>query len=737
MKKFKFLHRKNFWLASFGWTITSSLVLAACAHNPVVDSQQTKPNNSEAMNNSANPEPTKPDQSNQNNLDIINKTEDASKPGSDQSNNDVIPPSSDTSQISAITQATQQQIVDAKRLLQQAEIKTVLNNNKEVASKKIKANILTVTKIGKFSQETVANSKQALGTTSDAIITTIDGNNEKNQSVAALVKTLESQLNAPTTTVQIVPTDKKTDFSKAINDIKIHANNLLSKLNDLPATVTTDTNIFHVAKTTFESALDSYSSATTTENLQTAWLNLKKAQDDFQAKLNEAAPKLVAIQKAALELDKTTSWLESFINTDVANFLSNTTNGSQNSKILNALVAKVRTNVLGTLGHDLWATDDAPPGAESDTQPSTQLYAIVVGLANQTTAWNNLEHEIKSLTFNQNLLLGVESAINIFAQHLETLVPVDVARLNAYLIFDQSNLLKILHSQSSINTIEILEKIAKGVNQYATLLGSSEEETLVKKLTTLAAKVSDASRQTKVNTLKTAAEGLVTKFTAFKTEWDKLQDSLWIMNQSQIKFPLLEGAVNLNRLIGLANNYGDVLQALGQALSLRAIGNKIVDAVSPTLSSTSQEEQSPLIKSLQAIITEIKNTADNSFGKALDEFAKETQWTETNKSEAEAIAHSNTTSTPANTGLIYTDLVEGTMATTGTPSTPAKLSFEQLKTELEKLQDVGNKPLYYFLGLLGQQLQPSDGSQTARLTNHLAEMFNNGNILPETQIHNS
>ncbi|MDQ0513975.1 hypothetical protein J2Z62_000413 [Mycoplasmoides fastidiosum] len=708
MKKFNLLKKNKLWLASLGLATTGSLVLAACASN-----NTTPSNNSNNTNNNSG-------QSNQNNTD-------------ETTNNQTPEPSTPT-----VPQATETQLAAARTLLQNEQIKTVLTNNKNFALAKIEANLLTVNEVGTFSQETVKDAKAALGETNAAVVSDVSGTNAQNASVMALINTLESQLKAAETKATVVPADKKDQFNAAVSAVKTQATNLLTKLNALPTTASAETNVLNAAKKGFEEALKTYSTATAA-TLTTTWTALKKAHEEYQAKLNEVTPKLIDAQKSGFDLDQATSELETFINTDVATFLSDATDGSKHSSVLNALVAKVRTSVLGTPGYDLWVAGDAPKGIETgdNKKPSTQLYAIVVGLANQTAAWNSLNDAVKTLTFNQNLSLDVASAVNVLALHLTIPVPVDVSRLNAYLTLDQSNVVKILHATDT-NIATTLETLAKGVNQYATLLSGTGTDTLVQKLTTLETAVTDDARKAKVTALKTAAEGLVTKFATFKTEWDKLQPTLWTTTGTTTTYPLLESAANLNQLIGLANHYDDVLQVVGQAQSLRALVTQITTAVKAVPSDMSQAtQQAPLMHALQQIITDVSATSDNSFGKALTEFATETGWTGTNKTSAEALAKSTTAdSTTTKTGLIYTDLVEGVAATTGDSATPAKLSFTQLKTELEKLQTGTNKKLEEVLGLLNQQLKPSDGSQTTRLNNHLAAMFNNGDVLPKSEMHN-
>ncbi|MDQ0513978.1 hypothetical protein J2Z62_000416 [Mycoplasmoides fastidiosum] len=713
MKKLKFLQKNKLWLTSLGLVTTSSLVLAACANNT-----NTPPANNSGQNSN-----------NQNN-----------NSGTDSGTTNTTPtPEPNPSKVPVATEA---QLAAAKTLLQQNTIKTVLANNKNNAIDQIKAYLLTINEVGTFSQETVAASKTALSSDDDAAVTDITDANAKAASLLGLVKTLEAQLKLSENNTAIVPANKKDQFTQAINSVKTIATTLLNKLNELPATVTADNNVLNSAKTAFETALDSYVNPTTAETLNPTWTALKKAHDDYQAKVNEVTPKLIDAQKSAFDLDQATSELDTFINTDVGAFLTDTTNGGKNTIVLNTLVTKVRTNILGNPGYDLWAKDDAPVGISVDeTKKSSQLYAIVVGLANQTAAWNQINDKIKTLTFNQNLLLENKEAVNVFALHLAIPVPVDVARLNAYLTLDQSNVQKILHATTGDNIATVLETIAHGVDYFNTLLADSGDDTLVKKLTDLENAVTDNGRKAKVTALKTAAEGLVTKFTAFKKEWDKLQPALWIKKDTTITYPLLDGAVNLNQLIGLANHYGDVLQVVGQAQSLKALAKQITTAVNPIPSEANKaEKEAPLLHALQAIITDIKASTDTTFGKALADFAKESSWTTgNNKTNAEALANEKTDGSTTYEGIIYTTLVNGAAAVAKNGDTPAKpkvLSFEQLKTELEKLQNVSNKKLNDLINLLNKQLQPSDGSQTTRLNNHLAAMFNNGDVLAESEVHN-
>ncbi|MDQ0513974.1 regulator of replication initiation timing [Mycoplasmoides fastidiosum] len=705
MRKWNLFKKNKLWLTGFGLATISSLILAACSTTDVTppnnsnnNSEQPNSANTEGLNNNQTPETVTP----------------------------IIP------------QATENQLAAAKLLLQSSQIKTVLANNKNTALTDIKAHLLTVNEVGRFSQDTVKDAKAALGGLTDVAITGIDQDKADAASVISLVNTLEAQLKVVENNPAIVPTNKKNQFSTAVNEVKVQATNLLAKLNALPAQISVDNNLLDQTKRTFEAALKTYVEANAT-TLNTAWTGLQKAHEDYQAKLNEITPKLIEAQKSGFDLDQATSELEKYINTDVATFLSDTTNGTNHSLVLNALVTKVRINVLGTAGYNLWAEGDAPKGIPTGTnkKPSTQLYAIVVGLANQTAAWNHLSEAIKTLTFNHNLILGTTSAVNVLALHLATPVPVDVARLNAYLIVADANVVKIL-TEGTDSIAKVLETIAKGISQYEVLLSEEGKDSLVQKLTVLENKVEDTQRKKKVTDLKTATQELVTKFATFKKEWNKLQPLLWTTSGTKITYPLLDNATNLNQLIGLANHYDDVLQVVGQAQSLKTLITQITTAVKPIPADTTNSiKEAPLIASLTGMVANI-NSLTQGFGKALNDFIAETAWTSENRTTVEALAKSTTTGkTTTKTGLIYTDLVEGVAAqTTGDIQTPTKLSLKHLKIELEKLQDTTGRKLHDLLGLLNKQLQPSGSSQTARLNNHLAAIFNNGNVLPESEVHN-
>ncbi|UUD37615.1 hypothetical protein [Mycoplasmoides fastidiosum] len=493
-------------------------------------------------------------------------------------------------------------------------------------------------------------------------------------------------------------------------------------------------------KKTFETALAAYTAANST-TLNTTWVTLKKAHENYQNKLNEITPKLIDAQKTGFDLDQATSELEKYINTDVATFLSDAANGTKHSLVLNALVTKVRTNVLGTIGSDLWTEDNAPAGIPTgdNKKPSTQLYAIVVGLAHQTAAWNNLKNAIKILTFNQSLILEAVNAVNVFALHLTTLVPLDVARLNAYLIVPSANVVKILTENQNYDSIaKTLENLSKGIDHFDKFLAKTGTDSLLQKLSDLENKVSDEPRKKKVTDLKVETEKLITKFDAFKVKWEKLRPLLWTKNDTTITYPLLDAATNLNQLIGLANHYGDVLQVVGQAQSLQTLVTQITTATKIIPNNPSQKTQETSLATILGKIVSDIHSLVTGFGKALNNFATESGWTGENKTKAEALAKLTTSSSSKTikTGLIYTDLVGGATQTDGTNQPSDKLLFSTLSYNLSNLEDVTDKKLHDLLELLNKQLKPSDGSQTNRLNNHLAAIFNNGDVLSETEIHN-
>ncbi|MDQ0513977.1 hypothetical protein J2Z62_000415 [Mycoplasmoides fastidiosum] len=702
MKKLKFLQKNKLWLTSLGLATTSSLVLAACASNT-----NTPPVNNSGQNSN-----------NQNN-----------NSGTDSSTINTTPtPESNTPKVPVATEA---QLAAAKTLLQQDTIKTVLANNKNNAVNQIKAHLLTINEVGTFSQETVAASKTSLSSGDNAAVTDITEEKAKAASVLALVNTLEAQLKAVENNTAIIPAAKKEQFTQTVTNVKNTATTLLNKLNKLPAAVTTDNNLLNTTKTAIETALDNYVKATTVQTLNPTWTALKKAHEEYRVKVNEVTPKLIDVQKSGFDLDQATSELETFINTDVGAFLSDATNGSKNTTVLNNLVAKVRTSVLGAPGYDLWVVGDAPKGIETGDgkKPSTQLYAIVVGLANQTAAWNSLNDAVKVLTFNHSLSLQTPEAVNVFALHLQVSVPVDVARLNAYLTVNESNIVKILNpTTGSIKSI--LDNLRQGVSHFDQFLVAGSETgaqaKLVKDLTELETALSGDSKATlkqKVTPLKTAAATLVENFGKFKEQWTKFSALLWTGNTSQETYPILIEAAALNQAIGLANGYSDVLEVVGQAQTLQTRIQTITTSV--------KDDTAPLLATLKVLIDAVADSG--SFGTALKTFVAETTWDTDTKTKAEAIAK---TASPNNSGYVYTDLINGTAATTGENPTPAKLSFSQLKTELEKLQGSSDKILGQVLALLNQQLKPSDGSQTTRLNNHLAAMFNNGDVLAKSEVHN-
>ncbi|MDQ0513973.1 hypothetical protein J2Z62_000411 [Mycoplasmoides fastidiosum] len=732
MQKLNLFKKNKLWLASLSITTMSSLVLAACGATDLTSQNNNTNNNSE--------------QSHSNNSEDANSNQTAPKPNPDSNHNEANQNSNNDQTGSKpnhliIPQATKNQLATAKILLQTPEIKTVLNNNKKAASATITANLLTLNKIGTFSQDTVKDAKTALGISTNPSIDEVDQTKVEAASVMSLIHTLEAQLKTAENDSNIVPNDKKDQFGTAVNKVKIQASNLLTKLNALPTKLSENANFLNNAREAFEAALTTYKAADTT-TLSTAWVGLKKAHANYQTQLNEITPKLISAQKSGFELDQATSELEKYINTNVATFLSNTNNGTKHSLVLNTLVTKVRTSVLGTIGYDLWPEGNAPAGIPTgnNKKSSTQLYAIVVGLAHQTAAWNNLNQAMKILTFNQSLILEAVSAVNVFALHIDATVPLDVARLNAYLVVDGANAVKILTDNETNNSIaKTLTTIAKGIDHFDTLLAETGTNSLIHKLSDLESKVSDGNRKKKVTDLKTATQKLQTKFATFKDEWNKLQPLLWTTTGTTTTYPLLDAANKLNQLIGLANHYSDVLQVVGQAQSLQTLVNQITIAVNIIPSNQlDNPQETTLATILDEIVADNNSIIDNSFGKALDDFATESGWTDENKTAAEALAKSMTSSDSKTirTGLIYTDLVGGATQNSANDESSKKLTFENLSYNLSNLENETDKKLHDLLELLNKQLQPSDGSQTSRLNNHLAAIFNNGNVLPESEVHN-
>ncbi|MDQ0513999.1 hypothetical protein J2Z62_000437 [Mycoplasmoides fastidiosum] len=586
--------------------------------------------------------------------------------------------------------------------------------------------IKTVTFIDSLNQKTVADSIKNLGTENDPAADT------NTSTVYALVKTLEANLASATTTE--VPEAEKQVFTVALNQVKTDAAVLLTSLKALPEE--TANKELEKLETAFTTALDEFIKAGTTDSA-TKLTALVQAKNTYQAGVKKVAENLVNAEQKAFVLDSSASALQNYINTKVGTFLTGT-NGNKHTTTLNYLLHQVRIGVLGTLGGDLWTAGNVSETEAAQNRPtgvtqqstSTQLYSIIVGLANQNASWKNINQILKSLTFNQSLLNKTEDATNLFALHVDLTLPVDVARLNAYLINEQSNVVRLFGAASGINVHRVIENIAHSISNYDTFLTAASDEAsaqpkLVKDLDDLSKQLtSEANKKTKVDALKTATEALITKFKAFKTEWEKtqLQPLLWTGTDNNRSIPLLNQANSLNQAIGVAKNYGDVQKVVG---TVELIEDNI-DQITGILADTVGGKANELLAKLDAIIKDIDSSAAGSFGKALADFVGETFTT--GRTEAEAIAKSGN----PGTGYVYADLVTGTART---QNSPARLSFKQLDAELKNLQAGSNKQLTTIANLLNNQLRPNQSSQTAELNNHLADLFNNGDVQADPENH--
>ncbi|MDQ0514010.1 hypothetical protein J2Z62_000448 [Mycoplasmoides fastidiosum] len=278
---------------------------------------------------------------------------------------------------------------------------------------------------------------------------------------------------------------------------------------------------------------------------------------------------------------------------------------------------------------------------------------------------------------------------------------------------------------SGANVIVTISNIANSLANCAKYLvaGVNAQAKLVKNLDDLSKEVAtDTDKKTAVDALKTTAQGLVTKFAEFKTEWDKTKvaELLWNKNESTTVYPLLVQATGLNQAIGITKDFGDVTQVVENVETLASTINQITTALDAKVG----EQNNPLFTKLTAIINDIKTTTGTTFGKTLADFVTKTFMT--GKDKADAMA----TSTKA--GYVYTDLVQGK---TRSDETPANLTFEQLDTGLKNLQAGNNKQLTKIANLLNNQLHPNQSSQTFAQTRHLVDLFNNGNVLADSENH--
>ncbi|MDQ0513996.1 putative HNH restriction endonuclease [Mycoplasmoides fastidiosum] len=706
MKKLNLFKKNKLWLASLGLATTSSLILAACANQ----SQSANNQNTKTPDNPTN----QPKEDNPVNPDQPVAPENPVNP-----ENPVAPVSPVTPKI-AVATAIQKQLATA--VLEDAGVKKVLTDSVNSYQTEIVRQIKTVTFIDSLNQKTVADSITNLGTDNDPAAGT------HTSTVYALVKTLEANLEDATAAE--VPETEKEVFTAALNQVKTDAAALLTSLKALPE-VTANKELDKL-ETAFTKALEEFVKAPTTDSA-TKLTALVEAKNTYQAGVKKVAENLINAEQKAFVLDSSASALQNYINTKVGGFLAGT-NRAKHTITLNNFLHQVRTGVLGILGGDLWtagnisedeAEQNRPAGVSQQTA-STQLYSIIVGLANQNAAWKNINQLLKSLTFNQSLLNKTADATNLLALHVDLTLSVDVARLNAYLINDQSNVIRLFGASTGINIHRVIENIANSIKNYDQFLVAGAEDGAQAKLIADLDELSkllndDNAKQTKVNALKDAATTLITKFQAFKAEWDKskLQPLLWTGEDNDQTIPLLDQANSLNQAIGVAKNYGDVQKVVGV---VELIEDNI-SQITSILADTVNDEANELFTKLDAIIRDVESTTEG-FGKALADFTAENFTT--GKDKADAIA------TATKRGYVYTDLVNGTGRST---NAAARLSFKQLNTELKNLQAGNNKQLTTIANLLNNQLRPNQSSQTAELNNHLADLFNNGNVQPDPENH--
>ncbi|MDQ0513976.1 uncharacterized coiled-coil DUF342 family protein [Mycoplasmoides fastidiosum] len=690
MKKFNLFKKNKLWLASLGIATTSSLVLAACANQ----TQNTGGTSSGNTSGSTNTPGT----------------------GGGDSNQQPVKPAP----APEVKKPTEQQLKLANVVLDNAEVKTAWKAS-IVADQKVITDLLTkVTAIDDLNKTTVEQSITNLGTAANAAA------NEATSSVFALIKSLEDGVAKANTT--LVPEAEKTPFTDAIVQVKNSATALLTSLQALPEANATKQ--LKDLQDKFTEALTAFVTNQTQANVATTLAALRTAKNAYEAEVQKVAQKLVEAEQAGFVLDSATSALSNYANTKLATFLSSESN--KYSTTLNNLVTRVRTGVLGTLGADLWtagnvdatvATKNRPSGIE-DGAVSSQLYKIVVGLANQNASWKTISNTLKKLTFKQSAITKAENAVDLLAFHVENSVPVDVARLNAYLVTNNANVVKLL-DVSSNSVKNSLEDIVNSISTYQTYLVAPANRTakLVSDLTSLSTDVSSESDKTadktKIDNFKTEVEKVVTSFTKFNQEWAKVSAAFTTKTGDVVTYPLLNQADQLNQLIGVSKNYADVVQVVAKVKTLDTLITQIDTAVKTTAT------KSALMTALEELIETVKN--DSAFRTNLTSFAAITGLNQTNQAALDAIAK-------ASTGYLHTSgLSQTTKARSG--STPANFSFADLKTELEKLQNADGKQLKTVFDLLNNQLQPNQGSQTFDLTAHLATLFNNGDVQPDTENH--
>ncbi|MDQ0513983.1 hypothetical protein J2Z62_000421 [Mycoplasmoides fastidiosum] len=400
MKKFNLFKNNKLWLASLGIATTSSLVLAACA------SQNT--NNS--SNNTVHPENSKP------------------TPAPDSG---TIPQTPATPEVPKLPTATVEQKSLATAILNNSDVKAVLQETVNKTKENILNQIKTVTLLDTLNQDTVAQSIQALGKTEDPMA------GSATASVVALIKTLED--NVTKADNNSVPTAQKDKFKKTLKKVISDADALLKTLNALPKK--DDATKLADLEKKLETAVNEFVSVSAEAELTTKLEALLNAHKNYQTEVKVVTERLVNAEQKAFILDSSTSALEKYIGSEVATFLTGT-DGKKHTDTLAHLTNQVRTGVLGTLGADLWtvgnisetvAMNNRPTSIQKDSK-SDRLYKIVVYLAEQQFSWNQINSELKNLTYHQSLLLKLPSALNLLALHADVIVPVDVARLNAYLL---------------------------------------------------------------------------------------------------------------------------------------------------------------------------------------------------------------------------------------------------------------------------------------------------------------
>ncbi|MDQ0514005.1 hypothetical protein J2Z62_000443 [Mycoplasmoides fastidiosum] len=688
MKKLNLFKKNKLWLASLGLATTSSLVLAACA------SQTQTPNNNGGSQNGG------------------NQTE---NPGTQNPTEPVVPPAPE------MKKPTEQQLKLANAVLDNVVVKNSWTATIKDDQKTIESLLTKVTAIDELNKKTVEESIKTLGVATAAAAEAADS------SVFALIKSLEDGVSKATD--DKVAAETKTAFNDVVVQVRNSATALLASLQALPET--TAAKQLEDLQGKFTTALKAFVENKAEANAATTLTALRTAKNAYKAEVKKVAQKLIDAEQAGFVLDSATSALANYANTKLATFLSN--ESSRYSKVLNNLVTQVRSNVLGTLGADLWTAgnidktvaDRNRPSGIQDSVVSTQLYKIVVGLADQDASWKTISQTLKKLTFKQSALTKVQDAVELLALHVEASVPVDVARLNAYLVTPTANVVQLLQA-STTNVAHILEDVANSVSNYQKYLvaPASGSAKLVSDLEALSAAVGQETgkdtQKTNIDNFNAQVKTLVTKFAEFKTEWDKVNSSFAVTAESTTIYPLLNQADQLNQMIGVSKNYGDVVQVAGKVNGLKTLITQIDAAVK------SATPKSALMTALDALIDLVKD--GSAFKTNLTSFTSVTDLNEANKKSLEEIAKSSDS-----TGYLYTSGIAKNQARAA--NKPASLDFSNLKTELIKLQNADSKQLKTVFDLLSNQLQPNQGSQTFEMTHHLADLFNNGEVQADPENH--